>query len=297
MAGQWLASLLSTTEPAQRTRAIIRKWRELTPALARASVQVSALTAAARGDAAEALGNLLTFAASQFNVGKNLNDVQIAVLAGQLLRDYWHWRFDEFALVLREAVAGRYGTTYDRVDAPTVNGWCQLYEAQRNALEADATEQQVLAWKRSQPNPSPLAADAAFGGDYGGAREQLEALSDGHLVATGRHYRQQAGAEAAFICAVALEVYQERQAARKLRELLASLPGSAQPTARELHTQQQAEDRAVEAALARGDRAAAGLPLVPAPGLYENLPEATPYHKVFPPACPKCLQRPEQCMC
>ncbi len=297
MAGQWLGCLLNSNEPAQRTRAIIRHWRELTPALARQSVQVSALTAAARGDAAEALGNLLTFAAAQFNVGKNLNDVQIAVLAGQLLRDYWHWRFDEFALVLREAVAGRYGTTYDRVDGPTINGWCQLYEAQRNALEADATEQQVREWKRQQPTRSPLAADPDFGSHYADARQQLEALSDADLVATGRQYRQQADAESQFILAVALEVHGERTAARKLRELLATLPGKELPSARELHVRQQAQDHAVELALAQGQREAAGLAPTPMPGLYDNLPEVVPYHKVFPPACPKCLQRPQQCVC
>lgn len=276
-AQRWLAPWLSSAETSELARQVLRTWRDLTPATARQSPQASALTAAARGDTAEALGNLLTFAAGQFNVGKNLTNVQVAVLANQLLRDYWHWRFDEFALVLREAVAGRYGTTYDRVDAPTVNGWCQLYEAQRNALEAEATEQQVREWKRQQPATSPLARDPAFGPDYQGARQQLEALSDADLVATGRHYQQQADAESQFIRAVALEVHQERRAARKLRELLATLPGKELPTAREVYQQQRAEDAAVERAVRRGDFEAAGLPAVPVPGLYDNLPMVPPF--------------------
>lgn len=213
--------MLNQTEPGLRAKAIIKQWRGLTPAIAQQSAQVSGLEAAARGDTAEALGNLLTFAAYQFNVGKNLNDVQISLLASEMLRLYWYWRFDEFSFVLREAVAGRYGTTYDRIDAPTVHAWCASYEADRNATQAHLAEHEARAYKLAEQQPvrSELATHPTFGGDYAGVRAQLEALGDAELNATWRRYLSAQRADNQFIGAVATEVVNERRKAHYLRQV------------------------------------------------------------------------------
>ncbi|GAB3303534.1 hypothetical protein [Hymenobacter tenuis] len=119
---------------------IADKQSGLTPALARQSPQVSALRRAAPGDAAEALANLLTFTAHLFNVVRNLSEVQITLLAQDLMERYWHWKFDEFIYVFREATAGRWGKVYDRLDAGTVHEWCKAYEieVQQPLLEKQA---------------------------------------------------------------------------------------------------------------------------------------------------------------
>jgi hypothetical protein len=210
-----------------RTKALIKCWGSLTPAIARQSAQVSTLKAQAKGDTAEALGNLLTFAAAQFNVGKNLNDVQIALLASEMLRLYWHWRFDEFSLVLREAIAGRYGAVYDCIDARTVHEWCAKYEASRNEVEAAASEQQAREHKlaESRPPASPHVAHP----DYASVCAQLEALRDGDLVATARHYRQQPGEESQFVADVADEVIGRRNLSLVLRPLRERLENQEKP--------------------------------------------------------------------
>jgi hypothetical protein len=249
-----LAYLLNQTDPALRTKALIKQWRGLTPAIAQQSAQVSALEAAAKGDTAEALGNLLTFAAAQFNVGKNLTDVQIALLASEMLRLYWHWRFDEFSLVLREAVAGRYGTTYDRIDAPTVHEWCAKYEADRNATQAYLAEQETRQQKLAEKQPlrSELAIHPRFGAEYAGVRTQLEALSDEELNTTWRHYLTAQRADNKFIAAVATEVVNERRKAHYLRQLAERVQaGPARvPTLREqMHAQMQATRERINAKL------------------------------------------------
>lgn len=240
-----LEPLLNSNDPGKRVMLLIKQWRGLTPAIAQQSAQVSSLSAQAAGDTAEALGNLLTFAAAQFNVGKNLNDVQIALLASEMLRIYWHWRFDEFSFVLREAVAGRYGTTYDRVDAPTVHEWCAKYEADRNATQAQQGEQEARAYKlaEQQAPRSELAAHPKFGADYANARAQLEALDDGELNATWRHYLTAQREDNKFIAAVATEVVNERRKVHYLRQLaerVQSAPARV-PTLREqMHQRMQA---------------------------------------------------------
>jgi hypothetical protein len=248
--------LLNKTDPNERTLSLIKQWRCLTPTLARQSAQVSGLSAQARGDVAEALGNLLTFAAAQFNVGKNLNDIQIALLASEMLRIYWHWRFDEFSFVLREAVAGRYGITYDRLDAATVHGWCAAYEAGRNEWEADQVEQQVKAYKNSKPTPSPLATEPG----YAALRATIDAMSDEELMKGGSYYASLAEPtpEEVLKLAVATEVWQERMAAQQLAEIAASLPGRNMPSAREMAAQEKAEDVQLEYNMATGTYEAAG---------------------------------------
>jgi hypothetical protein len=292
-----LAPLLNAPGSTALTLAIIDSWRKLTPALARQSPQVSALSTEAAGDTAEALGNLLTFAAAQFNVGKNLSDVQIAILASEMLRIYWHWRFDEFAFVLREAVAGRYGTTYDRVDAATVHGWCATYEASRNLLEAEQAEHEVRLYKNPKPTPSPLASEPG----YTELRAKIEAMSDAELMKGGSYYASldSPTAEQVLKLAVATEVWGERMAAQQLAAIADSLPGRNVPSAREMAAQEKAEDVQLEYNMATGAYEAAGFKdfaglqkLVAA-----GVPAAPAWHQVFPPACPKCTQRPDQCLC
>jgi hypothetical protein len=245
---RWLGPLLSNVPPGERTVALIQQWRRLTPALAQQAPQVSALEAVAPGDVAEALGNLLTFAAAQFNVGKNLNDVQIALLASEMLRLYWHWRFHEFSLMLREAVAGRYGTTYDRIDAPTVHEWCAKYEADRNATQAYQAEHEARAYKQAEQQAprSELAAHPKFGADYADVRAQLEVLCDGELNATWRHYLTAQRADNKFIAAVATEVVNERRKAHYLRQLSARVQNAPArvPTLQEQMYQQMQATRA-----------------------------------------------------
>jgi hypothetical protein len=255
-----LALLLNSADPGQRTVALIKQWRSLTPALAQQSAQVSSLEAAAKGDTSEALGNLLTFAAAQFNVGKNLNDVQIALLASEMLRIYWHWRFDEFSFVLREAVAGRYGTTYDRLDAATVHEWCAKYEADRNALAAEQAEREARAYKEAEQQPA--RSELASQPGYAELRAKLQALSDDALCAGGKHYEALASRteEEEVKLAVALEVWNARKASRFRQQLLAQFAaaGITGQTEAEKEAERKTQDHALGLALLRGDWQAAG---------------------------------------
>lgn len=131
--------------------------RGLTPAKALTSPQVSTLHHADPGGLAEALGNLLTFTALQFNVVRNLTDLQIQLLAADLPSRYWHWRIQEFIYVMREAVAGRWGKIYDRLDPPTVYDWCAAYATTEQAQAiADAAEYRAANHKAIQPHIDPM---------------------------------------------------------------------------------------------------------------------------------------------
>lgn len=170
--------------------AISKKWRGLTSAGARQSPQVVGLMKSdrdTRTDAAEALGNLLSFTAQLFNVGKNLNDIQVGLLANDMLERYWHWRFDEFAFVLKEATAGKYGTAYDRIDAPTVHGWCLKYEAQRDELIEAEAQKKHKANRVAEANREKIPGEAM---EVVYFKAKLAALSDEQLLAGIAYYEE-----------------------------------------------------------------------------------------------------------
>lgn len=288
--------MTSTTEDENALGlAILRKWRGLSPATARLSAQVSALTKADRKTTVQALANLLTFAAGQFNVGKNLTDVQTAILARDLLDTYWHYRFDEFAFVLREAVRGRYGTSYDRVDAPTVHGWCLRYEADRAELLTDEAEQQARQFKLFEQGKAQLPATAPSAAVQA-LRAKIEQM-DNQTLANGLAYYEglpAPTAEEQLKLEVAREVVGERKAAYYLAQLAARFPAGSQAetSSEQLRREQEFQRVKAEYFTQKMHREAqeTGAEVVE-----ESRPALA--SGPFPPACPKCTQRLDQCIC
>ena len=281
--------------------AILDKQRGLTPAKAQQSPQVSALTRTEDGaaDASQALTNALLFTAHQFNVVRNMSDLQMACLAEDLLALYWDWRFDEFLYVLREGVRQNWGKTYDRLDPPTMHEWCKAYrEARAVQIEHEAHQAHEA---RRKAEGLPIRSELASTPGYYALRERIAAQSDADLMKGGTYYAslEAPTEEQAFKLAVATEIWQERMAAQQLAALADSLPGSGLPTARELAELEKAQDVQLEFNLATGAYEAAGF--TDFAGLQklaaQGVPAPPAWHQVFAPACPKCRQRPDQCIC
>jgi hypothetical protein len=251
------------------------KQRGLTPAKAQEAPQVSALTKSEQGAiaASQALTNALLFTAAQFNVVRNMSDLQMAFLAEDLLSLYWDWRFDEFLFVLREGVRQNWGKTFDRLDPPTMHEWCKAYAAARVLQIENEAFQSHQAHKKAEllPQKSDLRQHPQFGADYADARAQLDELSDDNLTATLNAYRKGQAADQQFIADVAQEVVNDRRATYYLAQIAKQLPAQ---TKADTEAEAAAEAHRVQAAMLRGDRAGAGLPASTMPGLYDNLPEA-----------------------
>ncbi|RSK33937.1 hypothetical protein [Hymenobacter metallilatus] len=152
-----------------------RQWG-LTPAKALQSPQLSVLARQAPRETAEALGNLLIFAAHQFNVPRNLSDMQVGLLAEDLLERYWFWRFDEFVYLCKEAIAGRWGCNYSTIDAPTVHGWCTAYAEVRDAVVEQAAREEHKARRLAEQAQGPARA-----ADEQAYIRHLETLTDEQL--------------------------------------------------------------------------------------------------------------------
>lgn len=240
--------------------ALLDRQRGLTPALARLSPQVSGLASQEESavDAVKALTNALLFTAHQFNVVRNMAELQMGILADELLERYWFWRFDEFLYVLREGIAQTWGKTYDRLDPPTVHEWCRAYQELRDMQVEHEATRQAQDYKKAEGklSVSPLASEPG----YAPIRAKIDAMSDAELMRGGSYYASldQPTPEEALKLAVATEVWQERWAAQQLAEIAANLPGHNLPSARELVAMEKAADEQLEYNMATGAYEAAG---------------------------------------
>lgn len=148
-----LAPLLSGDGSSETVAlAILDRQRGLTPVLAMQSPQISGLIKEETGamETAQALSNALLYTAHQFNVVRNMATLQMGILADELLELYWYWRFDEFLYVLKEGVRQTWGKTYDRLDPPTVHGWCKEYEQVRDTIVEHEASRRHLGYKKTE---------------------------------------------------------------------------------------------------------------------------------------------------
>lgn len=66
-----------------------------------------------------------------FAVGKGMTDAAIEMLTELICETYYFLNVADFKLFLKKAVSHEFGTSYDRLDAPTVMGWLNIYVENR----------------------------------------------------------------------------------------------------------------------------------------------------------------------
>lgn len=60
-----------------------------------------------------------------------MNDIQIARTATLILQEYYYLKPDDFKLCFNNAILGKYGKTYDRLDTQVIFDWLNNYCADR----------------------------------------------------------------------------------------------------------------------------------------------------------------------
>lgn len=61
------------------------------------------------------------------NVGKTMNDVQVARACDLILDEFYFLKVDDFKLCFNRVLAGKYGKSYDRIDVQVLFGWLNAY--------------------------------------------------------------------------------------------------------------------------------------------------------------------------
>jgi len=64
-----------------------------------------------------------------FNVGKNMNDTQVALTADLIIEQYWHLKPEEIKYCFRRAMCTE--KLFDRLDGNIILGWLEAYDKER----------------------------------------------------------------------------------------------------------------------------------------------------------------------
>lgn len=87
-----------------------------------------------------------------FNVGKAMNDIQMAQTADLILDEFHYFNLDDFKLCFNMAKSGKFGKVYDRIDGQVILEWLSEYETQRIELckyESQTRHESIKAGERT----------------------------------------------------------------------------------------------------------------------------------------------------
>lgn len=94
------------------------------------------------------LSDLVNF----FNVGKRMNDVQIAQTADLILDNFYYFNIEDFKLCFNSAKSGYFGKVYDRIDGMVIMDWLKQYENERAENCFNTNYNQHLSQKANEKN-------------------------------------------------------------------------------------------------------------------------------------------------
>lgn len=100
------------------------------------------------------------------NVERNLNEVQIGEIAGDVIEEYGYLKVEEVKYILKRAAKAE--KIFGRLDYNVVMGWFEQYATERVTLCVDISNQEST----EEQNAPLVSADATM--SYGEYMEQLE---------------------------------------------------------------------------------------------------------------------------
>lgn len=94
-----------------------------------------------------------------FNVGKMMNDVQVALTVDLIIDEFGYFKPDDFKLCFTNAMKGNYGKLYDRIDGNIIFGWLRTYENDRFDTAENISIQESQKYKYNDKRTSDLQKD------------------------------------------------------------------------------------------------------------------------------------------
>lgn len=134
-----------------------------------------------------------------FNVGKNMNDVQVAMTVDLILESCCHLKFEEIKYCFRRAM--RQEKLYDRLDGNIIMGWLNEYEAERTEAAMQCSEAADRKCKDEEASQGGITFEQFIDGlrqraDRGDMTamehlKQIEGIADIGIHCVSREQRQQ----------------------------------------------------------------------------------------------------------
>ena len=74
---------------------------------------------------------LLSEVVDFFNASNTMNDSQVAMTTDLIIEEYPYFKIDDLKLAFRNAMKGRYGEIYNRLDGSVIMRWLEQYNQER----------------------------------------------------------------------------------------------------------------------------------------------------------------------
>ena len=110
------------------------------------------------------LNDMLDF----FNAGNDMNDTQVALTVNFILEEYPYMQADDITLCFRNAMKGKYGKLYNRIDGQIIMGWLREYNRERCTMASEQSYNEQKAHLSEEARPT----DGIFYAEYRAALEQ-----------------------------------------------------------------------------------------------------------------------------
>lgn len=91
-----------------------------------------------------------------FNLGKQMNDTQVAQTVDLIIDSFPLYKLDDISLCFREAKKGTYGPMYDRIDGQVIMNWLYLYDNNKIEEIISIQERQKSLYKKVDIDPLPI---------------------------------------------------------------------------------------------------------------------------------------------
>lgn len=91
-----------------------------------------------------------------FNLGKTMNDVQVAQTTDLIIDAFSLYKLDDISLCFRKAKMGNYGQMYDRIDGQVIMNWLYLYDSEKTAEIIAIQEREKSLHKKVEATPLPV---------------------------------------------------------------------------------------------------------------------------------------------
>lgn len=93
---------------------------------------------------------ILADVVQNLNVGKTMNDLQIARTADLILDEFFYLKPEDFKLCFDRALMGKYGVAFDRLDTQIVFSWLYKYCGDRAEKADDSSYQDHVRCKETK---------------------------------------------------------------------------------------------------------------------------------------------------
>lgn len=109
-----------------------------------------------------------------FNLTETMADRQVAVTVDLIIEEYPYMQADDIALCFRNAMKGKYGKLYNRIDGQVIMGWLREYNRER------CTQAEQASYNEAQAHKSELAqpTQGMFYNEYRALLERKAADGD-----------------------------------------------------------------------------------------------------------------------